>query len=204
VLRQKGAVPPPARHSADQLRDGLDAIGFALQLGFHEELLPLCEAVAEGTLDDSQRSTVAGLRAFFEGDSEPSKREALDDLGGAPDGVRDSLLGALEFAVGNDELAAQPLGRAAATLPDTQARLRALMELAALEAEAGDESEAERAQAQAAQIAPHLEPELRERVRDRSSTAILLASQLSLTRQPQHEAPRIARLLGRWARNPHG
>jgi putative sugar O-methyltransferase len=196
VLRRRAGAPLDGL-AAQDLRRGLDALGCAFQLGLHDELVPLAEGFAAGSLSPEDRRAIDALGEFAAAGSASAKREGLS-AGAVPEAVADYLLGSLDFALAADQPAAERLEGALRGLGETHARVRALIFLAALADRRGDGSGRDRHAAAAASLAPHLGDEIARLSRDRSGTAGLLASQLSLSDQPR-TLPR-SRLRGLMAR----
>jgi SAM-dependent methyltransferase len=141
-----------------------DALGGLLQLGFHDELAPVCDRWAAARLTDADVVWVSAARSFVWSESSEAKRAALERLSeAAPRGVADLAAAVLETIEGTWAAAGNAARRAADSLAVSSARIRALTIAAA----AGDASALE----EAVHDAAHMEDELRSLARNRAALA---------------------------------
>lgn len=157
-------------------RRRVDAIGRAMQLGLHDELEPLLGVPPEA------------LASALDPEGPVGERHGAARELGPPIGPY--VAGLLALAAGDDDAARAALGDAVASLPDTHARVRAHIALAALDA-----SDRDAQIAAATALAPHLDGDIRQQGGDLEHLRALLASQLSLT--PENDPPQERR---RWRR----
>jgi putative sugar O-methyltransferase len=197
VMRRRTDAPLDEASRAD-IRKRLDALGSALQLGLHDELVPLCRRFSSGSLGAGERRQIDALHRFAYEESADAKRSALASAPTElPQAVKEYLLGSLEFAAGNHEAARDALTRSIEGLAENHARVRALIFLAGLARLREDEAEGAARESAAEALAPHLTAEIRRLSRDQPSSALLLASQLSLTETQQPDRGLASRLRNR-------
>jgi putative sugar O-methyltransferase len=180
----------------------LDALGRAMQLGLHDELGPLCDAVDGGSATDQQRAWLSEVATMLgPGDAAPRLAAARAMLGvGVEPAVSAYLAGTLEFVRGEHTRAAQLLSDARAGLGQTAALQRALLMLSAIRHGERDRREGERLAGQARDLAPHLGDEIDRWKSDREGLVEMLASALALPAEGWSSRMRLARSRARGLR----
>jgi hypothetical protein len=162
--------------------DHVDAIGRAMQLGLHDELDLMCDALCNGRLTTEQSRWLSQAARLL-GPGDTSARlmagSAMLDLGVEPE-VSAYLTGTLEFVRGARPRAAELLSAALDGLGESAARQRALLMLAALQSARGNRAEAAPLAAQAKALAPHLGPEVDRWKSDRDGLVEMLAWHLAV------------------------
>ena len=193
VMRPAPAGRPAPRQ--DDLPLGLDALGGAMQSGLGDELVPLCEALPQGTADPV---ALTALASWAHGGG----TEAVMEAGALPDAVAAFMRGCAHFAGMRWPEARGELEAAGAGLAESHAAVRLHTMLAAIAAVDGDDARRDREVARATALAPHLSQEIRRLGDDPESLAAMLASQLSLP-VPRSDAPggRLSRIRPRRRRS---
>jgi putative sugar O-methyltransferase len=171
LSRELGAIVPRAG-------EWLDALGGLMQLGFHDEIRELCDALPRERIE---REELLGpwLSVLWD----PGAAAKLDAVGAARTIETpvpwDYLEGTIRFALGDWE-AADTLLRAVERLPPTHARTRGLLMQACAKSALGDTGSAGASLQRAVQEAPRLAAELELLARRPHDCAGIVAGQLGL------------------------
>jgi len=189
VMTKLSGALPSSEARARSKRD-FDALGGAMQLGLHDDLLELCRKFSRQQLDTSEGAWLDALCDFLHSSDRARKRELVKAmrLSGILPTVTAYLAGSLEFAVGSGHEARTLLEDAAANFPDCHARARSYLMLACLCHQSGDRSPGDGHYTQAKRLVPHLEPEMSQLVSDYSALAGRVADQLGV-KLPHAVAP---------------
>jgi putative sugar O-methyltransferase len=118
----------------------LDGLGRVIQLGVHDDVIALCTGCVSGTLSDAEQKYLAALSDFFGATTREGKLSAVSDMreqAVAP-AVTAYLVGALQFASGDNPAAWTALNSATEGLSPSHARVLAILMLASLAGTGGD------------------------------------------------------------------
>ena len=159
-----------------------DALGAALQLGLHDELLEMCERFSQARLDSADAEWLDHLSGFFYTSSFSEKKAELKGMrsaGKLPE-VVNCLDGSLEFAAGAADEARMHLEKAVDALPQSHAWVRSYAMLSCLAYRDGNRSECDSFRSEAQGVVPHLSPEIARVVEDYQGLADQIALQIYL------------------------
>lgn len=169
-----------AGDSLRMLRVGLDGLCCALQLGFHDELITLCESFSAGNHDDPALEALACYARSGEIEKKLLAAERVGVCNGM-EAVGAHLIGLAEFSTGRGDGGAEALARANEGLAQSHARVRNHIALACIANSRGDNESAAADTTAATGLAPHLTDEILRLSADPQTFGAALADQLALT-----------------------
>jgi hypothetical protein len=196
VMTKLSGAPSSVETCASSKRH-LDALGGAMQLGLHDDLLELCRKFSRNHLSADESAWLDACCDFFHASDCARKSAILTKMRllGILPAVTAYMAGSLEFAIGSGREARTLLEDAAANLPDCHARARSYLMLACLCYWSGDRTAGDGYRTEAERLVPHLASEMSRLVRDYASLAAPVAYQLYVE-MPQDVGP-SRNLIGR-------
>ena len=182
IVMTKRTEPLPCAEALTQFKHQFDALGVALQLGLHDELLEICQKFTQEELGVSETDWLENLRDFMYVSNYTKKKDLLEKmrLTGILPMVVAYLAGSLEFAYGELEQAQVYLEEAVGGLAASHAKVRSYIMLACLTYRTGARAAGHAYYSQAQSLIPHLSTEISHDVLDYASLAGKVAYQLYL------------------------
>jgi putative sugar O-methyltransferase len=182
TVMAKRTAPALSSVALTHFKQQFDALGGALQLGLHDEVLEICRKFSSGQLNEEEGEWLDNLCKFFHASDYGRKERLLEAMKMSRYllAIVAYLAGSLEFAHGNLSAAQTLLEEAVNELAASHAKARCCMMLACMAYKAGMRSAGENFCAQAYSLTPHLRPEMTRFIQDYHLLAPQVTYQLYL------------------------